>query len=68
MTKEGRDILYRVEIRCSEFWAKALADRQRWPAPPTTDAVFGQAVWYGALYRVNRLRMGFSVKEGWQSR
>jgi hypothetical protein len=59
MTDEGRQILYRVLLRCSEEWGLALARMEFEGA--SGGAPFEAISWHAAVLICNTLRNGFSV-------
>ena len=66
MTDEGRQILYRMKVRCSEQWGIALADMELENIPASTP--LGAIAWHDAILICHLLRRGFQAPEKYRKR
>jgi hypothetical protein len=61
MNHDGRQILYRVSIRCAVEWGAALARLEQSAHPGFSSEPFEATAWHNALHIVDSLYHGWPI-------
>ena len=63
MNQSGRQMLYRINMRCAVEWGAALARMEQSPRPGLCLEPFEATAWHDAIYIVDSLYNGWPVDE-----